>query len=252
MKNKIINGDCLEVLKGIESNSIDMIISDLPFAMTENEWDEIIPIEPMFKELNRVIKDNGVIALMSAGMFTAELMTGNKKYYRYSCIWKTKEKTNFLNANKMPLRQHIDIPIFYKKLPVYNPQKTTGHKPMNFYTKHSSDGSNYGKTSIGVSGGGNTERFPTTIIDIPYKTIKNAERLHPTQKPVEIYEYIIKTFTNEKSIVMDIAAGSCTLLEAALNTDRYYICIEKEKQYFNKGVLREKNYKKSGQQLHII
>ena len=185
--NKIYLGNCLELLKNIESNSIDMIISDLPFAMTENNWDEIIPIKPMFQELNRVIKDNGVIALMSAGIFTAKLIIGNKKYYRYSCIWKTKEKTNFLNANKMPLRQHIDIPIFYNRLPIYNPQKTTGHKPINFYTKHSSDGSNYGKTCIGVSGDGNTDRFPTTIIDIPYKTIKNNERLHPTQKPVELY-----------------------------------------------------------------
>lgn len=250
--NQIINDDCLNALKAIEDNSIDLVISDLPFEMTENEWDKIIPIKPMFDELNRVIKDNGIIALMSAGLFTAELMTGNKKYYRYSWIWKPKEKTNFLNANRMPLRQHIDIPIFYKRLPIYNPQKTTGHKPMNRYTKHSSDGSNYGKTKIGTCGGGNTDRFPTTIIDIPYKAIKNGERLHPTQKPVELYEYLIKTYTNERSTVLDFCAGSCTLAEAAINTNRNYICIEKNKQYFNKGIERIEICLKEGQQLKII
>lgn len=186
--NRIINGDCINILKEIKSKSVDLVISDLPFEMTENSWDKIIPIKAMFKELNRVIKDNGVIALMSAGMFTAELMTGNKKYYRYSWIWKPKEKTNFLNASRMPLRQHIDIPIFYKKLPVYNPQKTYGHKPVNKYKQHTNAGSNYGKTKIGMEGGGQTDRYPTTIIDIPYKTIKIKDRIHPTQKPVELYE----------------------------------------------------------------
>lgn len=252
MINQIINDDCLNVLKTIESKSIDMVISDLPFGMTENEWDKIIPIKSMFKELNRVIKDNGVIALMSAGIFTAELMTGNKKYYWYSWIWKPKEKTNFLNANRMPLRQHIDIPIFYKKLPVYNPQKTTGHKPVNKYTKHSSDGSNYGKTKIGTCGGGNTNRHPTTIIDIPYKTIKNDERLHQTQKPVELYEYLIKTYTNKRGTVLDITAGSCVLAEAAINTDRNYICIEKDEEFCRKGKSRIEEYLKSEQQLKII
>jgi site-specific DNA-methyltransferase (adenine-specific) len=252
MKNKIINDDCLNILKEIKDNSIDLVISDLPFEMTENEWDKIIPIKAMFKELNRVIKDNGVIALMSAGMFTAELMTGNKKYYRYSWIWKPKEKTNFLNASRMPLRQHIDIPIFYKKLPVYNPQKTYGHKPVNKYKQHTNAGSNYGKTKIGMEGGGQTDRYPTTIIDIPYKTIKIKDRIHPTQKPVELYEYFIKTYTNERGTVLDITAGSCVLAEAAINTDRNYICIEKNEEYCRKGNLRIEEHMKNGQQLKII
>lgn len=252
MINSIVMGSCLEVLKRIESNTVDLILSDLPFEMTENEWDKIIPIEPMFKELNRVIKDGGVIVLMSAGIFTAELMLHNKEFYRYSWIWKPREKTNFLNANKMPLRQHIDIPVFYKSLPVYNPQKTYGHKPVNHYRKHNSDGSNYGKTEIGFSGGGQTDRYPTTIIDIPYKTIKNSERIHATQKPVELYEYLINTYTNEGAIVVDIAAGSCVLAEAAINLDRNYICIEKEQEFCTKGEERIKTYKMKGQQLKII
>ena len=124
VKNKIHHGNCLEVMPSIKDKSIDMILTDLPFEMTENHWDKIISPVPMFAELNRVIKDNGVIALMTAGIFTAEIMLANKKHYRYSLVWKTRERRNFLNANRMPLRQHIDIPIFYKKMPVYNPQKT--------------------------------------------------------------------------------------------------------------------------------
>ncbi|QCH27344.1 DNA-methyltransferase [Clostridium tyrobutyricum] len=250
MINLIINGDCIEVLQTIKSKSIDLVLSDLPFEMTENTWDKIIPIIPMFDELNRVIKDNGAIVLMSAGSFTAELILSNKKYYRYSWIWKPKEKTNFLNANRMPLRQHIDIPVFYRNLPTYNAQKTYGHKPVNKYRKHSSDGSNYGKTKIGTSGGGQTDRYPTTIIDIPYKTIKN--RLHPTQKPVELYEYLIKTYTNEGDTVLDFAAGSCTLAEAAINRNRKYICIEKEKEYYSKANERIKKHLLYGQQLKMV
>ena len=252
MKNEIINGDCLEVLKNIENNSIDLILSDLPFGITKNKWDNIIPIHEMFEELNRVVKDNGVIALMSTGLFTAELIVSNKEFYRYSWIWKPKEKTNFLNASKMPLRQHIDIPIFYKRLPVYNPQKTQGHKPVHSYTKHTTNGSNYGKSTIGVAGGGQTDRFPTTVIDIPYCSIKRKERIHPTQKPVELYEYFIKTYTNIGGTVLDIAAGSCTLAEAALNTNRNYICIEKDSRYFEYGNIRIENYLKEGQQIKII
>jgi len=250
--NKIYLGDCLKLMKDIDDESIDMVICDLPFEMTENAWDKIIPIKPMFKELNRVIKENGVIALMSAGMFTAELMSNNKKYYRYSWVWKPKEKSNFLNANRMPLRQHIDIPIFYKKLPIYNPQKTTGHKPVNKYKQHTNAGSNYGKTKIGMEGGGQTDRYPTTIIDIPYKTIKIRDRIHPTQKPPEIYEYLIKTYTNIGDTVIDIASGSCTLAVAAINTDRNYICIEKDENYYRKGTERIKEHLKEGQQLKIV
>jgi len=144
--NQIINGNCLEIMKKIESNSIDMILSDLPFEMTENEWDKIIPFEPMWEQILRITKDNAAIVFMSAGMFTAELMLSNKKHYRYSWVWKPKEKANFLNANRMPLRQHIDILVFYKKLPIYNPQKTHGHKPINKYKQHTTAGANYGKT----------------------------------------------------------------------------------------------------------
>lgn len=252
MINKIINGDCLEVMKNIKSESIDLVISDLPFGMTKNDWDKIIPFEPMWNELLRITKNNAAIVFMSAGLFTAELISSNKKLYRYSWIWKPKEKANFLNASRMPLRQHIDIPVFYKNLPIYNPQKTLGHKPMNKYKQHTSAGANYGKTKIGMEGGGRTDRYPTTIIDIPYKSIKIAERIHPTQKPVELYEYIIKTYTNENSTVIDIAAGSCVLAEAAINTNRNYICIEKENKYCIEGYKKINNHITKGEQLKLV
>lgn len=248
----IINGDCLEMMKQIESNSVSLILTDLPFGMTENEWDNPIPFEPMWKQIERVGKRNVAILLMSAGVFTSELIVSNKKRYRYSLIWKTKEKRNFLNANRMPLRQHIDIPVFYAKLPTYNPQKTTGHKPVNKYKKHSSDGSNYGKTKIGTSGGGQTDRYPTTIIDIPYKSIPKNELINPTQKPVELYEWLIKTYSNKGDTVLDFTAGACTCAIAAINTSREYICIEKDKKQYEKAIKRVHLHKEKGLQLAIM
>ncbi|NFA60391.1 site-specific DNA-methyltransferase [Clostridium botulinum] len=250
--NNIYLGNCLEIMKKIDDKSIDMVLSDLPFGMTNNEWDKAIPFEPMWQEINRIAKDNASIALMAAGVFTSELVVSNKKYYRYSWIWKPKEKSNFLNANRMPLRQHINIPIFYKSLPVYNPQKTYGHKPVKKYKQHTTAGANYGKTKIGMEGGGQTDRYPTTIIDIPYNTIKIKDRIHPTQKPVELYEYLIKTYTNEEGIALDFTAGSCVLAEACINTNRNYICIEKEKKYCNKAKERIKLHLEKGKQLKII
>lgn len=240
MENIFVNTDCLgtEGLSKLPSKSIDFIICDLPFEMTENHWDKIIPPVPMFKELNRVIKDNGAIALMSAGIFTAELMLSNKKHYRYSWVWKTKERRNFLNASRMPLRQHIDIPIFYKKLPIYNPQKTYGHNPVNKYRQHTNAGKNYGKTKIGMEGGGQTDRYPTTVIDIPYKTIKISERVHETQKPVELYEWLIKTYTHEGMTVLDFAAGGGTAAIACMNTGRKFICFEKDSEIYKRAYKR--------------
>lgn len=229
--NKLYCMDCVEGMRQMDNGSVDMVLSDLPFEITENDWDKAILPVPMFKQLNRIIKSDGAIVLMSAGLYTAELILANKIYYRYSYVWKTKEKRNFLNANRMPLRQHIDIPVFYKLLPVYNPQKTHGHKPVNKYTKHSSDGSNYGKTTIGVSGGGQTDRYPTTIIDIPYRTITN--RLHPTQKPVELMEWFIKTYTVPGQLVLDITAGSGTTAEACMQLQRNFIGFELNPEYIS-------------------
>lgn len=124
---KLMQGDCLELMKQIPDRSIDMILCDLPYGTTQCKWDIIIPFEPLWKQYNRVIKDNGAIVLFGSGLFTAELMMSNKKIWRYNLVWEKTHPTGFLNANKMPLRNHEDILVFYKQLPTYNPQKTQGH-----------------------------------------------------------------------------------------------------------------------------
>jgi site-specific DNA-methyltransferase (adenine-specific) len=150
---------------------------------------------------------------------------------RYEWIWEKTTATGHLNARKMPMKAHENILIFYKNLPVYNPQKTTGHKPVHSYVKHQDDGSNYGKTKAGISGGGSTERYPRDVLLFP--TDKQKEALHPTQKPVALCEYLIKTYTNEGMVVLDNCAGSGTTGIACKNLNRDCILIEKEKEYYD-------------------
>ena len=188
---------------------------------------------------NRIIKPNGAIILFANGKFTAEIMDSNPKLWRYNLIWQKTTPTGFLNANKMPLRIHEDICVFYKHLPNYHPQKTTGHSPTHAYTKHTSDGTNYGKTNLEISGGGSTERYPTSILVFP--TDKQKEHYHPTQKPIALLEYLIKTYTNEGDTVLDYCFGSCSTGVAACRTNRNFIGIEKEKQYFDIGKKRVEN-----------
>ena len=226
--NRIYNTDCLEGMKFIESDTVDMLLADLPFGITESEYDKVIPFIPMWEQIMRIVKSNGAIVLMGCQPFTSDFIQSNRKFFRYDWIWKMRLPKNFLNAKRMPLRGHIDIPVFYRHLPVYHPQKTQGHQPVHKYCKHSSDGSNYGKTTINTAGGGQTDRFPTTIIDIPYKSIKN--RIHSQQKPVELFEWLIKTYTDEGQTVCDITAGSGTTGEACLNTGRNFILFEKDRE----------------------
>lgn len=240
IENVIINSDCLgtEGMKTIPTGTVKLVICDLPFEQTNNAWDKIIPFEPMWKEIDRVTTADAAVLLMGMQPFTTRLNASNLNDYRYEIVWKTKEKRNFLNASRMPLRQHINISVFYKQLPTYNPQKTYGHKPVNSYKKHTSDGSNYGKTKIGTSGGGQTDRYPTTILDIPYKTITGTERIHPTQKPVEVIEWLIRTYSNPGDLILDFVAGGCTTAVAALNTGRKFICIEQDEEIYRKAYQR--------------
>lgn len=232
--DSIYNMDCLEGMKLIEDKSIDMILCDLPYGITaRNKWDEIIPFESLWEQYNRIIKDDGAIVLTAVKPFSSMLVSSNPKMYRYDLIWRKNKSTGFLNAKKMPLRQHEEILIFYKKLPTYNPQKTEGHKPANSYTKHTSDGTNYGKTKVGISGGGQTDRYPTSVIDIKVMNNDDPNKFHPTQKPVELFEWLIKTYTNEGETILDNCMGSGTTAIAAINTDRNYIGFELEKKYFD-------------------
>jgi site-specific DNA-methyltransferase (adenine-specific) len=224
--------DCLEGMKLIPDKSVNMILCDLPYGVTnQNKWDQIIPFDPLWNEYNRIIKDNGAIVLTAVKPFSAMLIMSNPKMYRYDLIWRKNKSTGFLNAKKMPLRQHEEILVFYKKSPTYNPQKTTGHKPANTYTKHTSDGTNYGKTKLGISGGGQTDRYPTSVIDIKVMNNDDPDKFHPTQKPVELFEWLIKTYTNENEIVLDNCIGSGTTAIAAALNNRKWIGFETDNTY---------------------
>lgn len=231
MRNTIIQGDCFEVMPRIASGSIDLIICDLPYGITQNEWDKPLELARLWVEYERVIKENGAIILTAAQPFTSQLVMSNPKLFRYEIIWQKNKTTGFLNAKKMPLRAHESILVFYKKLPTYNPQKTTGHKPVNSFTKRTSDGSNYGETKTGITGGGQTDRYPTTVLQVPVVNNDSREKIHPTQKPVELLEYLIKTFSNPGDLVLDNCAGSGSTGEAAKRTGRDFILIEKEIEY---------------------
>lgn len=248
--NRIYNEDCVsenpnEGMNRISDKSIDMILCDLPYGTTaRNKWDVVIPFDKLWKQYNRIIKDNGAIVLTAVKPFSSMLINSNPKMFRYDIIWHKNKSTGFLNANKMPLRAHEEILVFYKKLPTYNPQKTTGHKPVNSYTKHTSDGTNYGKTKTGISGGGQTDRYPTSVWDIKVMNNDDPNKWHPTQKPVELFEKLILTYTNEGETVLDNCMGSGTTAIACINTSRNYIGFELEKEYFDKANERIKNHTK--------
>lgn len=229
----LYKGDCLELMKDIPSGSVDMVLADLPYGYTQNHWDSVIDLKLLWKQYERVIKDNGCIALFAQTPFDKILGCSNLNLLRYEWIMEKTTATGHLNAKKMPMKAHENILIFYKKLPNYNPQKTTGNAPVHSYTKHQDDGSNYGKTKVGISGGGSTERYPRSVIKV--KTDKQKESFHPTQKAVEVLEYLIKTYTNEGEVVLDNVFGSCSTGIACLNTNRQFIGIEMDEKYFNIG-----------------
>lgn len=199
---------------------------------TKNDWDSIIDLETLWLEYVRVIKNNGAIILFGQDKFSARLMLSNEKLHRYNIIWEKTTPTGHLNAKRMPLRSHEDILVFYKSLPTYNPQKTTGHERKVSTANHKRNSkmtTDYGEH--GLTTYDSTERYPKSVWK--FATDKQKEALHPTQKPVKLIEELIKTYTNEGGIVLDNCAGSGTTGIAARNTDRYYILIEKDEKYFD-------------------
>lgn len=227
---KLYMGDCLDIMSGIEEKSVDMIFTDLPYQTTQNSWDCKIDLKEMWNQYNRIIKDNGCIALWGQAPFSHILACSNIKNYRYEWVIEKTKATGHLNAKKMPMKAHENILIFYKKLPIYNPQMTEGHSPVHSYTKHTTDGSCYGKTQVGISGGGSTVRYPRDVLKFKWDTQKS--NLHPTQKPLDCCEYFIKTYSNENDLVLDSCMGSGTTGLACKNLNRRFIGIEKEQEYF--------------------
>ena len=245
--DNIYNMDCLEGMKQIPDGSIDAVICDLPYGVLNGEseggsWDTIIPFEPLWAEYRRVCKPTAAIVLFAQGMFTADLMHSNPKMWRYNLIWKKGERASgFLNANRMPLRNHEDIVVFYDKLPTYNPQMRTG------FPNHTR-GHGGGKLKNGCYGKFDpwarsevitTEKFPLSIIDIEKEHDVNKQ-FHPTQKPVDLLRYLVLTYTNEGDMVLDNCMGSGTTAIACIKERRHFIGFELSKEYFDKAVRRIK------------
>lgn len=232
--NRIFEGDCLEVMKQLPSNSIDMVLCDLPYGTTQNKWDSLIPLDLLWKEYKRIVKDNGAIVLTSQGIFTATLILSNPSMFRYKWIWEKSKSTNFLNAKKQPLRKHEDVCVFYKKQPVYNPQMLEGEPYDKGVRKNQLSGSYGDFHPVHVQSDG--KRYPTDIIY--FKTAESEGKvIHPTQKPVELGKYMVRTYTNPGAIILDNTSGSGSFVVAALAEGRNFVAIEKNENVslFKKG-----------------
>jgi site-specific DNA-methyltransferase (adenine-specific) len=231
--NKIIQGDCLEVMKDIPDKSIDMILCDLPYGTTACKWDTVIPFEPLWEQYKRLIKDNGAIVLTASQPFTSALVMSNIKMFKYEWVWDKKLPTGHLNAKRMPLKRHENILVFGKGNLKYIPQIILRENIREDKAGGIiSDGT--GKSAFGKHSkvaGKYTHRQPTTIQE--FSNANKTNVFHPTQKPVALFEYLIKTYTNEGDLVLDNCAGSGTTGVACKNLNRNFILIEKEPEYID-------------------
>ena len=235
--NEIYKGDCLELMpKYVDDKSIDMIFCDLPYGTTQNKWDSVIPLDRLWSEYERVIKDNGAIVLFSAEPFTSVLINSNPKLYRYDLIWDKKLSSGFLNSKRMPLRRHEQIIVFYKKLPTYNPQMEIRGKvrKKGITTETAKHTSNYGKFKNTVSE--NNTYYPTSILE--FSNANRKEKVHPTQKPLSLIEYMIKTYTNEGDLILDNTCGSGTTGLGAKNLNRNFIMMEQDPEHYETACKR--------------
>lgn len=239
-KNSLIYADCLKAMTYIEDKSIDMILCDLPYGTTQNKYDITLPFEEIWRDYQRIIKDNGVIALFGQGLFFIDLINSNRNLFRYDLVWDKQLVSGFLNANRMPLRVHENIAIFYKQLPTYNPQYTIGsplHSKGKSYMNKELKNQNYGKfNTTDDKKAGSTQKHPKSILSFQKPHPSKAQ--HRTEKPVALLEYLIKTYTNENETVLDNTMGSGTTGIACKNTNRCFIGIEKDINYYNIAVNR--------------
>lgn len=237
-KNTVLHGDCLKLMKDIPDKSIDMILCDLPYGITACKWDTIIPFEPLWEQYKRIIKDNGAIVLTASQPFTSALIMSNLKDYKATWYWKKERGTNFVQAKRYPMRVIEDCLVFCNGTPKYNPQfrkvKPYSHvlpKPRNGGAQHMDS------SSINESGERTYKNYnvayPINVLEIPRDNMSKGRSLHPTQKPVALFEYLIKTYTHEGDIILDNCAGSGTTAVACINTRRDFILMEKEQQYID-------------------
>lgn len=247
MNIKLYKGDCLEILPTIEDKSVDAVICDLPYGCLNKSnkhvaWDKELPLDALWEQWKRIVKPNGVVVLFGQGMFSAKLMMSQPKMYRYSLVWDKVLKSGFLNANRAPLRRHEDILVFYRQMPVYNPQMEKcglhkrNHSKGNLQTQRNRCYGNFVSTPTIVS----DEKYPTSIVSIPKQHI-NGKSHHPTEKPVALLEYLIKTYTNEGDCVLDCTMGSGSTMVACANTGRRGVGIELMQEYYDIAVKRVKD-----------
>lgn len=226
----VAHGDCLQLMDRIPPESVDMVLCDLPYGITRNVWDCEIDLDDLWRSYRRVVKENGAIVLFAAGMFTARLMASNPSMWRYNLIWRKSNPTGFLNAGKMPLRAHEDICVFYRRLPTYNPQMGVGPRKVStaHHRRASKKSTNYG--DYAPRSYDSTERYPTSVLE--FASDKQRCALHPTQKPVALCEWLIRTYTDEGEVVLDNCMGSGSTGVAALASNRRFLGIETDEAYF--------------------
>lgn len=233
-------------MKEIPDNVIDLILCDLPYGTTQNKWDNILPLDKLWTEYWRVCKSNAAIILTTVQPFTSILIVSQLKYFKYEWIWDKKRPTGQLNVKKQPLRQHETILVFYKEQCLYNPSMHANRLKRKFkgnIEKGKKESDNYGDQYTYNSNISMEDlSYPRSIIEQTTVIGNSKEKIHPTQKPVALFEYLIKTYTNENDLVLDNCAGSGTTAIAAINTKRKWICIEKEEEYANKAIERIKNH----------
>jgi len=225
-----IHGDCLEEMPKIKAKSVDMILCDLPYGMTKNAWDVTIPFDKLWAEYNRIVKDNGAIVLFGSQPFTSIMIMSNMKMFRYCLVWEKNKFSDFLNSKRKPMKTNEDIAVFYKKQPIYNPQYWYSTPYTRWNTQTAVDKqTNYGNHKENYVESSDGKRLPTTVLKF-----NRVERpLHPTQKPTDLLEWLIKTYTNENALVMDNCMGVGSTGLACKNTNRKFIGIELEKKYYD-------------------
>jgi site-specific DNA-methyltransferase (adenine-specific) len=243
--NKIYQGDCLDVMQDIDDKSIDMILCDLPYGTTACKWDNVIPFEPLWEQYKGIIKDNGAIVLTASQPFTSILVTSNLKMFKYEWIWEKSHPTGLFSAKYQPMKYHENICVFANGKTIYNPQLWRGEKNHRRNTK-SHKTSHYGET-VFTEDTLNGIKYPKSIQK--FISENNNGKLHPTQKPVALFEYLIKTYTNENDLVLDNCIGSGTTAIACMQTNRNFIGIELEPKYCE---IANKRIKEFIQQLSLV
>lgn len=226
---RLLQGDCLTKMKDINSKSIDLVCCDMPYGTTNCRWDAVINLDELWAHYNRIVKPNGAIILFAQTPFDKVLGVSNLKDLRYEIVWEKTNPTGHLNAKRMPMKAHENILVFYKQLPTYNPQKTTGHARKSA-TKRKDVTQIYNDQSFSELPYDSTERYPRSVLRL--KSDKQTSKLHPTQKPLALIEWIVKTYSNEGDTVLDNTMGSGTTGVACKNLGRRFIGIEIDKQYF--------------------